>query len=269
MIDQNKNNKKTALITGASSGIGCELSKLFARDGYNLVLVARNKQRLEQVADELREKFGISTKVVPKDLSVTTSPKEIFDELQQESIQIDILVNNAGFGVYGVFSETDITKDLQMIQVNLVSLTHLTKLFLPGMLKQGYGRILNVGSIGSFVPGPLNAVYCATKAYVLSFSEGIAEEIEGSGISVTVLCPGATRTEFHKRAQMEGINLLKFGVMDAQTVAKIGYRALMKGNKRVVIPGAYNRIQMFLTRFMPRKILAKTVRYQMSEHLDK
>lgn len=254
-----------ALITGVSSGIGYELSKLFAQDGYNLVLVARNEQRLKQIADELKKDFGISAKIISKDLSVAESPKEIFDELQRESIRIDILVNNAGFGVYGVFSETDITKELEMIQVNLVSLTQLVKLFLPRMLEQGYGRILNVGSIGSFVPGPLNAVYCATKAYVLSFSEGIAEELRGTGVTVTALCPGATRTEFHNRSQMKDINLLKFGVMDAQTVAKIGYRTLMEGRKIVIIPGAYNKIQMFFTRFMPGKILSKIVRYQMSK----
>lgn len=259
------NNKKAVLITGASSGIGHELSKLFARDGYNLVLVARNEQKLKQIANELKENFGISAKVILKDLSNTNSPKEIFDKLQQESVRIDILVNNAGFGVYGVFSETSLIEELQMIQVNLVSLTHLTKLFLPEMLKHRYGKILNVGSIGSFVPGPLNAVYCATKAYVLSFSEAIAEELRDTGVTVTALCPGTTRTEFHKRARMEDINLLRFGVMDARTVAKIGYRALMKGRERVVIPGAYNRIQMFLSRFMPRKMLVKIVKYQMSK----
>lgn len=258
------NNKKFVLITGASSGIGYELSKLFAQDGYNLVLVARNEQMLKQVSNELKKNFGISVKVILKDLSNTNSPKEIFDELQQESIRIDILINNAGFNVYGVFSETSLIEELQMIQVNLVSLTHLTKLFLPSMLKHRYGKILNVGSTGSFVPGPLNAVYCATKAYVLSFSEGIAEELRDTGVTVTVLCPGATRTEFHKRAGMEDINLLKFGVMDARTVAKIGYRALMKG-KRIVIPGIYNKLQMFLAKFTPRKMLAKIVKYQMSK----
>lgn len=256
--------KKTALITGASSGIGYELSGLFARDGYNLVLVARNKQSLEQRADELEEKFGASAKIISKDLAVPMSPDEIFAELQRESIQIDVLVNNAGFNVYGPFSETDLMKELQMIQVNLVSLTYLTKLFLPGMVKRGYGRILNIGSTGSFVPVPLNAVYCATKAYVLNFSEAIAEELEGTGVTVTALCPGATRTEFSRRAQMEDIKLFQGRVMDARTVAEIGYRALMKG-RRVVIAGIDNRLQMFLTRFAPRKMVAKIVKYQMSK----
>jgi len=149
------------MITGSSSGIGYEFSKLFAQDGYNLVLVARNKQKLKQLADELEGNFGISVKIISKDLSVATAPQEIFDEIQQESIQIDALVNNAGFNVYGPFSETNLMVELQMIQVNLISLTHLTKLFLPGMLRKGSGSVLNVGSTGSFVPGgPLNAVYC-------------------------------------------------------------------------------------------------------------
>lgn len=258
------NSRKTALITGASSGIGYELSKLFAQDNYNLVLVARNKKKLDRLADELKQNFGVSTKVISKDLSIQASPQEIFDGLQQEAIHIDILVNNAGFGKHGYFSETDLMNELQMIQVNLVSLTHLTKLFLPGMLKRGHGKILNVGSTGSFVPGPLNAVYCATKAYVLSFSEAIAEELEGSGVTVTALCPGATKTEFHKRAQTEGINLHKFGVMDARTVAEIGYCGSMKG-KRVVIPSINNRLQMFLIGFTPRKMLTKIVKYNVSK----
>ena len=258
------NGKKTALVTGASSGIGYELSKLFAQDGFDLVLVARNNQRLEQLADELKENFGISVKVISKDLSVVTSPQEIFDELQQESIRIDILVNDAGVGLFGHFSETDLIKELQMIQVNLVSLTHLTKLFLPEMLKYGYGKILNVGSIGSFTPNPLSAVYGATKAYVLSFSEAIAEELQGTGITVTALCPGPTKTNFHKRAQVDDT---KHEGMDARTVAEIGYRSLLKG-RRIVIPGIFNKLQIFLTRFMPRNLIAKIAKNLMSEHLE-
>lgn len=255
--------KKTALITGASSGIGYEFSKLFAEAGYNLVLVARNKQKLKQLADELEGKFGTSVMSISKDLSASTAPQEIFDGLQQESIHIDILVNNAGFNVYGSFSETDLMEELQMVQVNLVSLTHLTKLFLPGMLIKGYGKILNVGSTGSFGPGPFNAVYCATKSFVLSFSEAIAEELQGTGITVTALCPGATKTEFFKRANMANINLLKRGVMDAKTVAEIGYNSVMKG-ENVVIAGTYNKLMIFLTRFMPRDMITKMVKDMMS-----
>lgn len=262
-MDDDRTDKKTVLITGASSGIGYEFSKLFARDGHDLVLVSRNKQKLNQLADKLMADFGISVKVISKDLSVAAAPQEIFDELKQESIHVDSLVNNAGFNVYGPFSETDLTEELQMIQVNLTSLTCLTKLFLPGMLKQDYGRIINVGSIGSFVPGPLNAVYCATKAYVLSFSEAISEELEGTKVTVTALCPGATKTEFFKRAQMEDIKLLKIRVMGAKTVAEIGYQASMQ-KKRVVIAGLDNRVLMALIRFIPRKIVTRVAKNLMS-----
>jgi short-subunit dehydrogenase len=255
--------KTTTLITGASSGIGYELSKLFARDGHNLVLVARSQQKLQRLADELEETFEVSVKVIVKDLSMPTSPDEIFAELERESIQVDVLVNNAGFQVYGPFAETDVVKEQQMVQVNLVSLTHLTKLLLPGMLKQGRGKILNVGSTGSFVPGPLNAVYCATKAYVLSFSEAIAEELEGTGVTVTTLCPGATRTDFITKAGMDDVRLFQGRIMDAATVAEIGYRALMEG-RRVVIAGLGNKMQIFSARFLPRRMVARVAKNVMS-----
>ena len=167
-----------------------------------------------------------------------------------------MLVNNAGVDVYGNFHETDMAKELEMIQLNLVSLTQLTKLLLPEMRKRGYGKILNLGSTGSFIPSPLNAVYSATKAYVLSFSEAIAEELQGSGVTVTVLCPGATRTEFQKRANMENIRLLRYGVMDAADVAEIGYRAMMAG-RRVVVPGLFNKVQILLARLLPTSTMTK------------
>lgn len=262
---KDKKNRQTALITGASSGIGYELTKHFAKEGCNLVLVARNKQTLDKIAEDLEDEFGISASVIPSDLSSPISPDEIIAELMKMSIQVDILVNNAGFNEYGPFHKTDLQKELQMIQVNLVSLTHLTKLFLPGMLEQGFGKILNVGSTGSFVPGPLNAVYCATKAYVLSFSEAIAEELKGTGVTVTVLCPGSTDTNFAKKADIENVLIFKSKLllMDAETVAKIGYNALMK-NKRVSIAGFLNKIQIFSVRFTPRSIVAKLSKYFMS-----
>ncbi|MEW5958125.1 MAG: SDR family oxidoreductase [Chloroflexota bacterium] len=254
---------KTTLITGASSGIGYELSKLFAQDGYNLVLVARNEQRLQQLAGELTAKFDVWVKVMAKDLAIACSPAEIFAELEAESIQLDILVNNAGFQVYGPFLENDLAKELQMLQVNLLSLTQLTKLFLPGMIARGNGKILNVGSTGSFVPGPLNAVYCASKAYVLSLSEAMAEELAGTGVTVTALCPGATITEFHKRAQMEDVRLFKMGAMEAGPVAAAGYRALMAG-RRIVVPGFQNRLLVLATRFLPRKLVTRIGKVVMS-----
>ncbi|NOX88300.1 MAG: SDR family oxidoreductase [Calditrichaeota bacterium] len=254
---------KTALITGASSGIGLELAKLFAKENYNLVLVARNKDKLEQSARELTEKNNISITVIAKDLSVRTSPKEIFDELKEKSVPVDILVNNAGFQVYGLFSETDLERELNLIQVNLVSLVVLTKLFAAEMLKRGGGKILNVGSTGSFMPVPMNAIYCATKAFVLSFSEGVAKDLEGSGITVTTLCPGATKTEFAKRAQMEHIRLFNMMVMDSAKVAEIGYRGLMKG-KKVVVAGLSNKLTVFSVRFTPRNLVVKLGKFLMS-----
>ena len=254
--------KITALITGASSGIGYELAKVFARNGHNLILVARNEQTLNQLAGELRAKFGITVKVILKDLSIITAAQEIVDELGQEAVSVDILVNNAGFDVYGNFYETDLNRELQMIQVNLVTLTQLTKLLVGDMVKRRRGKILNLGSIGSFASSPLNAVYSATKAYVLSFSEAIAEELQGSGVTVTCLCPGATRTEFQKKAQMDDIRLIKRGVMNADTVAQIAFRALMAG-RRVVVSGLYNQIQILFLRLLPRAVIVKLSKFML------
>ncbi len=252
--------KQNALITGASSGIGYELAKLFAHDGYNLVLVARNEQKLNQIANEWKQKYCIAVKVIAKDLSMSTSPEEIFAQLQQEAIKVDVLVNNAGFASYGLFHETNVTDELQMMQVNVVCLTHLTKLFLKDMVKQGSGKILNVASTAAFQPGPLMAVYYATKAYVLSFSEAIANELEGTGVTVTALCPGPTESGFQQRAAMEDSKLVSGQkIMDAETVAKIGYRALLEG-KTVVIPGLKNKLLAESVRFTPRKIVTKLVR---------
>ncbi len=254
------NRQQTALITGASGGIGYEFVKLFAQDGYNLVLVARNEQKLNQIADEFPRKFGINVTVIAKDLSLPTAPEEIFAQLQQASIKVDVLVNNAGFATYGLFNELDLTKELQMVQVNVVCLTHLTKLFLKDMVKQGYGKILNVASTAAFQPGPLMAVYYATKAYVLLFSEAIANELEGTGVSVTAVCPGPTESGFQQRAAMEDSKLVSGQkIMDAATVAKIGYRGLLDG-KTVVVPGVKNKLLTETVRFTPRKLVTKLVR---------
>lgn len=253
---------QTALITGATSGIGCELSKLFARNGYNLVLIARNKQRLESFANDLSQKFSVSALAIAKDLSAVSSPGEIFSELQSNSITVDILVNNAGFNEYGPFSDTDLHKEMQMIQLNIGSLISLTKMALPQMIAQKHGKILNVGSTGSFVPGPLNAVYCATKAFVLSFSEAVAEELKGTGVTVTTLCPGATKTEFAQRANITDIKLFQGKVMDSKKVAEIGYNALMQ-EKTTIVAGCANTLTVLSTRFMPRKKVTKMVKQMM------
>jgi short-subunit dehydrogenase len=244
---------KTALITGASSGIGYELSKLFAADGTNLVLVARNEQRLNEIASDLAQTYGVRVTVLAKDLSDPASPGEIAAALQAQSIGVDVLVNNAGFGTYGPFAEIDWAEELRMLHVNVVSLTHLTKLFLPGMIERRSGRILNVGSTGSFAPGPLMATYCATKAYVLSLSEAISEEVRGTGVTVTALCPGVTRTGFQARAKVEHIQLTGGSMMSAREVAEMGYKALLRG-QAVVVPGFLNRLMAFAVRLTPRSL---------------
>jgi len=254
------NSRKTALITGASSGIGYEFTRLFAKNGYNLVLVARSEKQLMQVAQELQEQFGVSVKVIVKDLSNASAPEEVFTELEQEGVTIDVLINNAGFATYGMFAEIDLATELQEMQLNMVTLTHLTKLFLPDMLKRRQGNILNVASTAAFQPGPLMAVYYATKAYVLSFSEALANELRGTGVSVTALCPGPTESGIQKRAKMEDSALVSGKkMMDAARVAHSGYRALMAG-KTVVIPGLKNKLLAVAVRFSPRKVATQVAR---------
>ncbi|HLN57107.1 MAG TPA: SDR family oxidoreductase, partial [Thermoanaerobaculia bacterium] len=189
-----------ALVTGASSGIGKELARLIAADGYDLVLVARRQERLEELARELSVAHGVSARVIAADLADPDSPKRIVEELEAERIAVDVLVNNAGFGIYGRLWNSDITRQLEIIQVNVVALTDLTGRLLPGMVSRKRGRIVNVASTAAFQPGPYQAVYYATKAYVLSFSEAIAEELKGTGVTVTALCPGPTTTEFQEAA---------------------------------------------------------------------
>ncbi len=244
---------KTALITGASSGIGYELSKLFAADGTNLVLVARSEQRLNEIAAELTQTHGIRVTVLAKDLSDPAAPGEIAAALQAQSIGVDVLVNNAGFGTYGPFAQIDWDEELRMLQVNMVSLTHLIKLFLPAMIERRSGHILNVASTGSFAPGPLMAAYCATKAYVLSRSEAISEEVRGTGVSVTALCPGVTRTGFQARAKVENTPLVHGGAMSARQVAEIGYKALLRG-QAIVVSGFPNQLLAFAVRITPRSL---------------
>jgi short-subunit dehydrogenase len=251
---------KTALITGASSGIGYELTQVFARNNYDLVLVARSEDKLNQMAQELTDKFKISVKVVVEDLSEPESSQRIFEITKNEGITVDILVNNAGFGLYGFFQETDLIKELQMLQVNVVALTHLTKLFLPDMIAKKSGKILNLASTAAFQPGPLMAVYYATKAYVLSFSEALSNELEQTGVSVTVLCPGPTKSAFQAQANLEESKLFKNNpMMDSKTVAEIGYQGLIN-QRTVVIPGLRNQFLAALVRFLPRSWVLKIVR---------
>jgi uncharacterized protein len=249
-----------ALITGASSGIGWELAKLFAEDRQALVLVARRKKRLEELGRDLTAAFGVAVRVIAKDLADPKAPGEIFQELSGEGVSIDALVNNAGFGVYGLFSQTDLAKELAMIQVNVTAVTHLTKLFLPAMLERRNGRILNLASTAAFQPGPLMAAYYATKAYVLHFSEAIANELDGSGVTVTVLCPGPTETEFQKDAGLEETRLFTGPlVTDARSVARAGYEGMRKGH-RIVIPGIGNKLLVQTVRLTPRRLVTTVAR---------
>ncbi len=246
---------QTALITGASSGIGYELARIFAEHGYDLVLVSRNESALHIYAAELSKHHGISAKVIGKDLSLSSAPFEISDQLKRENIFVDILVNNAGAGIYGPFLKTDLSLEIRILELNIVALTALTKLFLDEMIKKKKGKILNVASTAAFLPGPLMAVYYASKAYVLSFSEALSRELKGSGVTVTALCPGPTQTAFQKNAGLSGVRLLKKSVMiDAGSVARDGFEGLMKG-KTIVVSGFLNKILVFSVRFLPRDFI--------------
>jgi len=251
---------KAALVTGASSGIGLELARCLAADGYDLVMVARRRDRLEDIGRELGQRYGVRWWALPADLSDSAAPIDILHQVESFGITVDILINNAGFGVLGPFATMDPDAASRMLQVNVTALTRLTRLFLPGMLDRRSGRILNVASTAGFVPGPLMAVYYASKAYVISFSEALGEELRGSGVTVTVLCPGPTRTEFQQVAGMESARLFRVpGVMDGAAVARQGYAGMMAG-KRMVIPGALNRALPFAIRFSPRGLVARVAK---------
>ena len=245
--------RQTALITGASSGIGLDLAKLMAPN-FNLIITARNQGDLESIARELETAHGNQVHVIPGDLAKADAPQQLFSEIERRSLQVDVLVNNAGFGSYGAFAESGPQTDLDMIQVNITALTSLAKLALPGMLARKRGRIMNVASTAGFQPGLLMAVYYATKAYVIMFSEAIANELKGSGVTVTCLCPGATATKFAGRAKMEESRLFKLGAMKSKDVARAGYKGMMAG-KGMVVPGVLNKTIAMSVRFSPRKMV--------------
>ncbi|WP_139490396.1 SDR family NAD(P)-dependent oxidoreductase [Brevibacillus dissolubilis] len=253
--------KQTALITGASGGIGLDLAREFAKDGHNLVLVARSQQKLEQFANELRQQYHIDVTIIAKDLSKLGAPEEIYQEVTSQAIQIDVLVNNAGVGLFGEFADSELQSVLDMMQLNMVSLTHMTKLFLQPMVKRDNGKILNVASTGGFQPGPLMAVYYATKAYVLSFTEAIASELRGTGVSVSVFCPGPTKTGFDQAASAQQSKLFTgMMVMECGEVCRLGYREFKKG-KTLIIPGFINKVLTKVHRIVPRKVMPEVVRY--------
>ena len=249
----------TVLITGASGGIGYELAKLFARDHHDLVLVARSADKLAQFAAELQAQH-VTVKTIALDLAAVPAPKFLFDQLQREAVTIDILINNAGFGVYGDFAQMREAEILGQVDLNIRALTELTRLFLPHMIARRNGRVMNVASTAGFQPGPLLAVYYATKAYVISFSEAIANELRDTGVTVTCFCPGATHTGFAARAGVEKSRLFNLGAMSAAKVALDGYRAVMEG-RTLAISGAHNWMVAQSTRFAPRKMVTAISRW--------
>jgi uncharacterized protein len=250
----------TALITGASNGIGFELAKIHASKGGNLVLVARNKSKLEELKIELENRYKVKVYVIGKDLSALNSAKEVYDETTAQNIEIDYLINNAGFGDFGMFYETDWNKELQMINLNITTLTHFTKLYVQDMVKRKSGKIMNVASTAAFQSGPTMAVYYATKAYVLSFSEAVDNEVRDQGIAITTLCPGATESGFQAAAAMEESALVKGKKLPtSKEVAIYGYASMMKG-KTVAIHGWMNWIMANSVRFTPRALVVKLTR---------
>ncbi len=251
---------KTALITGASGGIGREVAKILARDCNTLVLVSRRHDSLQEVKKELEDTSRINVILIVKDLSKPDAAEEIYREIESKHIAVDILVNIAGFGSYGPFTGTDWRKEADMLAVNILALTQMTKLFVKSMVGRKQGRIMNVSSTAAFQPGPLMAVYYASKAYVLSFSEAVANELKGTGVTVTALCPGPTATGFAQAAGMEHSRLFRFKrAASPADVARYGCEAMMKG-KTVAVPGPLNRIMAFCTRFAPRRLLSAIVR---------
>lgn len=250
---------KTVLITGASGGIGLELARCFAADHYDLVLTSRDEEKLRLAAQMLEQEYSASVTTLAFDLSQPGSASQLFAELQQKQIEISALVNNAGFGDYGFFADCELEKQEQMIAVNIAALTQLTRLFLPAMIGRKSGHILNLASTAAFFPGPLMSVYFASKAYVLSFSQALSNELQNSGVTCSCLCPGPTQTDFQNRAAMRQSRLMQGAMMDAKTVAQIGYDGLNKG-RNLIVAGRWNRILIQAQRIFSQKQLAKIIR---------
>jgi uncharacterized protein len=252
--------RPVALITGASGGIGLELARLCAKGGHDLILVARRKEKLEEIAKYLTGMYGVKSEVLVADLVDPDAPRAIHDAVEKLGLNVDVLINNAGFGQWGLFGRAELSRQLDMIQVNITALAILTRLFMPRMISQRKGRIMNVASVAGFLPGPLMATYYASKAFVLSFSEAISNELEGTGITVTALCPGPTKTGFAEEAGYAAANLLRApGVMEAAPVALAGYKGMMRG-KAVVVPGWKNKVVLLVLRLSPRWLVRRVSR---------
>ncbi len=253
-----------ALVTGASSGIGADLARELAADGHDLVLVARSQAPLQDLAEELKAVHGVATTTVVADLAKHGAAADLAASIGGQGLVVDVLVNNAGLGAHGLFHELSLARIDEMMAVNMVALTELTRLLLPGMIARKSGLVLQVASTAAYQPGPAMAVYCASKSYVLSLTEAMSEELRGTGVSITALCPGPTRTNFDKVAKIEGSAAFKPGLtMTSVAVAKFGYAALKRG-QRVAIPGTNNRIGALMSKFIPRSTLLPMVRKMMT-----
>ncbi len=251
--------KGTALITGASMGIGRDLAHEFAKHGHAVLLVARSEGKLRELADQISTQYKVQAHVITQDLTDPNAAHTLYDQVQTLGISVDILVNNAGFASYGFFHELALKTQTDMIQLNVTTLTMLSHVFVKDMLARRSGKILNVASTAGFLPGPLMAVYYATKAYVLSFSEALNNELRDKGVSVTALCPGPTQSEFQARAAMQDSKLVQRNLMTSQAVAAQGYAALMAGES-VRITGFSNKLLMFMRRFLPRDMITQMTR---------
>lgn len=260
MSQQINNENKTALITGATSGIGYELAKLFAKDGYSLVIVSRSEENAQKISDELMGYGAHGVISLEKDLSQMGVGEEIYKELKDQGIEIEILVNDAGFGQHGKFIENDLQRYMDLIHVNVVSLTALTHNFLKDMVKRGSGKVLQLASIASYQPTPLLNVYAATKAYVLSLTDALINELKDTGVTMTALIPGATDTDFFRKADMLDTKAVE-KLEDASVVAKIGYDALMEGKHHAVAPGMTKQILM--STLFPNEVIAEQAHKQM------
>jgi uncharacterized protein len=253
--------KQTALVTGASGGIGEDLARELATRQYNLVLVARSAEKLEALGQELRQKYGIESTIIAMDLSTPDAAEHLTRELETRNLTIDVLINNAGSGDYGEFWTLEASKTAQMLHLNITTLTMLSRALLPGMVARKRGKIMNVASTAAFMPGPLMSVYYASKNFVLALSEGLSEELAGSGVTVTALCPGPVITGFQTQAAMQDSKLLKnpSGLLSSSEVAKQGIAALERG-QRVIIPGFMNQILALVPRLVPRAFVPGIVK---------
>lgn len=257
--------KNTALITGASSGIGKEFALYHAKQGGDLVIVARNSTSLQKLKEQIEDTYKVNVTVITQDLSEPGGPQKIFEQTNAAGLQIDILINNAGFGGHGKFHERPLDQDLNMMQVNMFALVSLTHLYMQGMVQRKNGKILNLASTAALLPGPLQAVYYATKAFVLSFSQAIAQELDGTGVSVTALCPGPVATKFVSSAKLEGVEIFE-NAASAVTVAKCGYEAMQKGKLVAFNDKSLQFTLNWVVPFLPRKTVLKVSEKSMSKH---